>query len=196
VDNTDPPKACQATMAINQRELVWQQTGAATGGGFSSVFAEPSYQDSLPPGSTAISGMRGVPDVALNAAPATGVTIYDSLPPDGSGGLICTSPSGAAAPCSAGWYDIGGTSASSPQWAGIVAIADQYNGGVSLGQINPALYKVALSDPSDFFDVTVGNNQANSAVPGFSATTGWDPATGLGTPDAAKLVPDLVAASK
>ena len=47
---------------------------------------------------------------------------------------------------------------------------------------------------ADFFDVTTGNNQANPSMPGYPATTGWDPVTGLGTPNAANLVPDLVAA--
>jgi len=194
VDNTDPPAACQSAAAAGQAEVTWQQNGAATGGGFSSVFAAPSYQSSLPAGSTPISGMRGVPDIGLNAAPATGVTIYDTLPPNGSSGLICGS-----SPCSTGWFAIGGTSAGSPQWAGIVAIADQANGG-GLGQINPALYKVA-SNPTeyanDFFDVTVGSNANSGApsVPGFSASTGWDPTTGLGTPNVANLVPDLIAAS-
>ncbi len=192
VDSTDPPARCQAFPG--QAEVVWQQGTAATGGGFSSVFAEPSYQASLPADSTPITGMRGVPDIGLNAAPATGVTIYDSLPPQGSSGLIC-----GASPCSAGWYDIGGTSASAPQWAGIVAIADQANGGVGLGEINPALYKVG-SNPTeyakDFFDVTVGaNNNPSTTVTGFPATTGWDPTTGLGTPNAANLVSDLIAAS-
>jgi len=101
--------------------------------------------------------------------------------------------------CSTGWYDIGGTSLSCPQWAGLVAIADQLNGG-GLGLINPALYKVANSSnyAADFFDVTVGNNtnpNVSPAVPGYPATKGWDPITGLGTPDAAKLLPDLVAAA-
>jgi subtilase family serine protease len=136
--------------------------------------------------------MRGVPDIGLQASPRTGVLVYITLPPDGSGGLMC-----GASPCSTGWYDVGGTSASSPQWAGLVAIADQAKGG-GLGLINPALYKIA-SDPkmygNDFFDITSGNNQVDSSIPGFSATPGWDPTTGLGAPDAAKLVPDLVAAS-
>jgi hypothetical protein len=64
--------------------------------------------------------------------------------------------------------------------------------------INPALYKIG-SDPTryanDFFDVTTGNNGAAApAIPGYSASMGWDPVTGLGTPNAANLLPDLVAA--
>jgi len=88
---------------------------------------------------------------------------------------------------------VGGTSSSCPQWAGLVAIADQI-AGHGLGMINPTLYKLA-SDPakysSDFYDVTTGNNQGNPAVPGYPATAGWDPVTGLGTPNAANLVPAL-----
>ena len=63
----------------------------------------------------------------------------------------------------AGWYDIGGTSLSSPEWAGLVAIADQINGG-GLGLINPGLYRIG-ADPTryaaDFHDVTIGNNQTD-----------------------------------
>ena len=95
-------------------------------------------------------------------------------------------------PCSAGWYDVGGTSASSPQWAGLVAIADQI-AGHGLGQINSTLYTLAsgANYSNYFYDVTNGNNQADPAVPGYPATTGWDPVTGLGTPNAANLVPAL-----
>jgi subtilase family serine protease len=95
-------------------------------------------------------------------------------------------------PCSAGWYVVGGTSASAPQWAGLVAIADQM-AGHGLGLINPKLYSLA-SGPNYgdyFYDVTTGNNQADATIPGFNATTGWDPVTGLGTPNAAMLVPAL-----
>jgi hypothetical protein len=64
--------------------------------------------------------------------------------------------------------------------------------------INPGLYKIgadATRYASDFFDVTTGNNGLDAPeVPGYPATTGWDPVTGLGTPNAANLVPDLVAA--
>jgi subtilase family serine protease len=185
VDSTDPPVNCQDNPGV--AEVGWTPSG----GGFSSVFPKPDYQDTLPAGSTPIGSMRGVPDISFQASARTGALVYLSLPPDGNSGLICGS-----APCSTGWYDIGGTSLSCPQWAGLVAIADQINGS-GLGLINPGLYAIG-SDPqryaNDFFDVTVGNNTANPDVPGYPATTGWDPVTGLGSPNAASLVPDLVAA--
>lgn len=186
VDSTDPPAKCQAFPG--QAEVGW----TFAGGGFSEVFAKPSYQDTLPAGSTAIGSKRGVPDVALQASATTGALVYLTLPPDGLSGLLCGS-----APCSTGWYDIGGTSLSCPQWAGLVAMADQINGG-GLGLINPALYKIganATRYANDFFDITTGNNTADPSVTGYPATTGWDPITGLGTPNAANLVPDLVAAA-
>jgi subtilase family serine protease len=185
VDSTDKPVNCQNHPG--QAEIAWVDAG----GGFSHVFSRPAYQNTLPAGSTPIGAMRGVPDIGLQASSRTGALVYVSLPP--YTGLTC--PNGA--PCSTGWYDIGGTSLSCPQWAGLVAIADQLNGG-GLGLINPALYKLG-ADPTtyarDFYDVTVGNNQTVSSVPGYSATPGWDPVTGLGTPNAANLVPDLVAAA-
>jgi subtilase family serine protease len=185
VDSANPPVKCQTNPGV--AEVGW----TFSGGGYSHVFATPSYQSSLPAGSTAIGSMRGVPDVALQASAGTGALVYLTLPPDGDSGLICGST-----PCSTGWYDIGGTSLSCPQWAGMVAIADQINGG-GLGLINPGLYKIGASPTryaADFYDVTTGNNTADPSVPGYPATTGWDPVTGLGTPDAAALLPDLVSA--
>jgi subtilase family serine protease len=101
---------------------------------------------------------------------------------------------GGANPCSIGWYVVGGTSCSAPQWAGLIAIADQIAGS-DLGYINPALYQIANNPTkyaTDFFDVTVGNNQTTS-IPGYSASLGWDAVTSLGTPNASKLLPDLAA---
>jgi subtilase family serine protease len=170
VDNTDPPTNCQVTPAV--REIGWIDSG----GGFSHIFAKPAYQDTLPGGSTSIDSMRGVPDVAFQASSRTGTLVYDT-------GI---SPGG--------WFIVGGTSCSAPQWSGLVAIADQM-AGHGLGQINPTLYKLA-SGPSYgtyFYDVTTGNNQADPSIPGYQATTGWDPVTGLGTPNAATLVPALAA---
>jgi subtilase family serine protease len=167
VDSSDPPANCVNNPGI--REIGWIDSG----GGFSHVFAAPAYQSSLPTGSTPIGGMRGVPDVAWQASSRTGPLVYDTSP--GAGG----------------WFVVGGTSCSSPQFAGVVAIAVQI-AGHGLGQINPTLYQLAASDYSKyFFDVTTGNNQADPSIPGYNATTGWDPVTGLGTPNAATLAPAL-----
>ena len=156
-------------------EVAW----TFSGGGFSHVFAKPTWQNTLPTGSTPIATMRGVPDVAFQASAGTGALVYVSLPPDGNGSNV-------------------GASLSCPQWAGLVAIADQLNGG-GLGLINPALYKIGADSArykNDFFDVASGNtNQTDSSVAGYAATKGWDAVTGLGTPNAANLVPDLVKAA-
>ncbi len=187
VDSVSPPVNCQSHPG--DAEVGW----IASGGGFSHVFAKPSYQGTLPAGSTAIGTMRGVPDIGLQASSRTGALVYITLPPDGNSGLIC--PGGA--PCSTGWYDIGGTSLSCPQWAGLVALANQIKGG-GLGLINPALYAIGANPAqyaNDFFDVTSGNNQADPSVLGYPATVGWDPVTGLGTPNAAHLIPDLAAST-
>lgn len=185
VDSTDPPAKCRAFPG--EAEVGW----TFSGGGFSHVFSRPDYQATTPAGSTAIpSTARGVPDIGLQASATTGALVYLTLPPDGNGGLKCGS-----APCSTGWYDIGGTSLSCPQWAGLVALADQI-AGHDLGLINPRLYALA-SDPSSytsqFFDVTTGNNTADPSITGYPATPGWDPVTGLGTPNAAALLPALAA---
>src|SRR3954453_7978404 len=143
VDSVSPPEQCQGAFA-GQAEVVWSRptAGVATGGGYSHVFSRPAYQNLLPAGSTAIpSTARGVPDIGLQANSRTGALVYLTLPPDGSGGLICGS-----APCSTGWYDIGGTSLSAPQWAGLVAITAQI-AGHGVGLINPALYALA-HDPA------------------------------------------------
>ena len=182
VESSGPPSRCQANPGV--AEVGW----VAAGGGFSHVFDRPTYQDTLPAGSTPIGAMRGVPDIASEASATTGPLVYDS---NGSLGSITN-----AAGDHGGWFIIGGTSVSCPQWAGMVAIADQINGG-GLGLINPGLYAIG-ADPAryaaDFYDVTTGNNQTDPSIPGYPATTGWDPVTGLGTPNAANLLPDLVAA--
>lgn len=175
-------------------EVAW----TFSGGGFSHVFSRPGYQDTLPPGSTAIpASARGVPDIALQASAATGVLVFLSLPPDGNGSNINQT----------GWYDIGGTSLSCPQWAGLIAIADQINlanyNQLGLGLVNPLLYKLANSAKysTDYFDIAhtagpgVPNDNGDRGVPGYPAGPGWDPVTGLGTPNAAALIPDLVKAA-
>jgi subtilase family serine protease len=171
VDSVDPPSTCQNNPGV--REIGWIDSG----GGFSHVFASPGYQSTLPAGSTVnTTGMRGVPDVAFQASARTGPLVYDT---------------GASA---GGWFIVGGTSCSSPEFSGIVAIADQI-ASHGLGQINPTLYQLANGPnySTYFYDVTTGNNQTVSSIPGYSATTGWDPITGLGTPNAAALAPALAA---
>jgi subtilase family serine protease len=191
-DDSQPPTTCQTTFA-GVREPAWQ----GSGGGFSHVFSRPAYQSTLPGGSTAIpASQRGVPDVAYQASPRTGVLIYSSEPGQGVSST-CAQPSTNCV----GWFVIGGTSSSAPQWAGLVAIADQINGDQGnrggLGLINPGLYRIGANASryaADFYDVTVGSQTKAPDGTGFSASTGWDPVTGLGTPNAAVLVPDLVAA--
>jgi subtilase family serine protease len=198
VDTANPPARCNPALNPgSQRETGW----VFSGGGYSILFPRPTFQNTLPPGSTFVgssvgapppnNNMRGVPDIAYQASAGTGVLVYITLPPDGTSGLLC-----GATPCSTGWYVVGGTSASSPQWAGLIAIADQM-AGRNLGYINPALYQIAnnpVKYANDFFDVTANCNQTTS-ISGYCASRGWDAVTGLGTPNAARLIPDLIAAT-
>jgi subtilase family serine protease len=93
------------------------------------------------------------------------------------------------------FWAFAGTSCGGPQWAGLVAIADQM-AGKRLGPINPALYAIGAT-PSvyhqAFHDITHGNNRdAVIGNAGYDTKPNWDPVTGLGTPDAAKLLPLVV----
>jgi subtilase family serine protease len=197
VDSVSPPSACQNNPGV--REVGW----VAAGGGYSIFFPRPAFQNTLPPGSTYVgssagapgpnSNMRGVPDIAYQASSRTGVLTYMT---ESNGNRSTGTGCSGANPCSTGWYVVGGTSASSPQWAGLIAIADQM-AGRDLGYINPALYQIANNPAqyaNDFNDVTVGCNQTSS-IPGYCSSTGWDAVTGLGTPNAANLLPDLIAAT-
>lgn len=152
-------------------EQVWNETlvDAAGGGAPSLFFGVPPYQQGL--GLKA----RTTPDVSYNAAVNGGVLVYTSF---------LGSPA---------FFIVGGTSAGSPQWAAIFALANEL-AGKPLGFINPALYSLAKSTAYtlDFHDITVGNNQLLGTPVGFSAGPGYDNATGWGTPDVAKLILDLV----
>lgn len=155
------------------RETAW----SGSGGGFSKFFSQPDYQIELPPGvQSQMKGQRGLPDIAANGDPSTAMAIYYN----GS------------------WQQIGGTSASTPTWAGIIAVANQV-AGHPLGFINPGLYKIMATPKAavDFRDITSGDNsfsQNGVTVQGFPAVTGWDPITGSGAPIGDKLIPDLIAA--
>jgi subtilase family serine protease len=156
-------------------------TATATGGGVSTVFARPSYQNSL---AGVVGDQRGVPDISMSAACSGLVNVYQSFPGE-----------------PAGWYVACGTSEATPLFAGIVALADQL-AGHSLGLINPALYALSAARAPGLVDVTAGNNsvsfiQNNTlvSVKGFQAGPGYDLASGVGTVDAGLFVPELVQAS-
>ncbi|HVA78131.1 MAG TPA: hypothetical protein VNF27_09560, partial [Candidatus Binataceae bacterium] len=77
---------------------------------------------------------------------------------------------------------IGGTSLGAPYWAGIAQLAAQRKGRPRIGNLNRTLYSIGKHGGAGIRDVTQGSNSRNG-VPGFSATPGYDRATGLGTPD-------------
>jgi subtilase family serine protease len=155
-------------------------TPSASGGGRSAVFSRPGYQ--YPVRSQTLS-RRGIPDVAMSAACTGLVDVYTSESHNG-------------------WYPMCGTSEAAPLFAAIVALADQ-EAGHGLGLLNPALYALASAPSNGLVPVTTGNNTVafvkgskTTTVTGFSAHTGYNLVTGLGTIDAAKFVPALVHASK
>ena len=156
-----------------------------SGGGFSSLYGQPSWQAPLVKGSGP-SGppVRGVPDVSYNAGSNGGVLVH-------LGFLLPLFGFPQDAPV---YFIIGGTSAGSPQWAGLAADADQM-AGHDLGNINGNLYRLAQNKKTygaNFFDITQGNNDVAELGPaGFDAGTGWDAVTGLGSPNAANLIPAL-----
>ena len=165
VTATQPEQACQTVIY--------------SGGGFSNVFPIPSYQSSAvasyftnhKPSYTATQynnsrTVRGYPDVSANGANYV-------VAVDGSLSLIY------------------GTSASSPTFASVITLINNQRanqGKASLGFLNPALYK----NPSAFTDIVTGGNQGCGTA-GFTAVTGWDAVTGLGTPKYSALSSALVA---
>jgi subtilase family serine protease len=164
-------------------DTVWNESAllggaVAGGGGQSAVFGRPSYQNSV---SSVVGLHRGTPDVSLSAAVNGSALVYWSF--KGAG------PPGA-------FNLVGGTSEATPEFAGIVAIADQA-AGHDLGLLNPRLYALGAGS-SGLPSVTIGNNTVTFSqkgktytVPGYLAGTGYNMASGLGTIDAAKLVAAL-----
>jgi subtilase family serine protease len=151
-------------------EMAWNSYTDATGGGYSHLFARPSYQDGVP----RIGATRGVPDVAADANHLTAMALAFS-----GGGTLPAQ----------------GTSAATPLWAAVVALADQ-EAGHHLGFVNPAIYQIARGGAYHraFHDVVTGDNSVmlpSRVVVGYQAGPGWDPVTGWGSPDAQVLVPLL-----
>jgi subtilase family serine protease len=172
-----------------QPAAVWNDTSllgglAASGGGRSVIFPRPSYQNSV---AAQTGNQRGVPDISLSAAVNGGALVFFSKNILGPG-------------VPAGFYIIGGTSEASPEFAGVVAIADQV-AGHDLGLINPALYKLSAAHAAGIVDITAGTNTVtfmqggtNHTVIGFDARVGYDLSSGVGGIDGAAFVPELVAA--
>ncbi|MFO0788330.1 MAG: S53 family peptidase [Pirellulales bacterium] len=145
----------------NNNEWYTEYAWSDGGGGASKYEGVPSYQSGL--GLTT----RGTPDVAYAGDPYTGFAVFDTY---GSGG----------------WAQFGGTSAGTPQWAALLAIANQGRalaGKNTLANAQAVLYSMPSTD---FHDIIYGNN-------GASAGYGYDLATGRGSPIADRLIPDLVA---
>ncbi len=160
-------------------DVVWNDGFGAGGGGLSSVFARPDFQDGV---RKVVDGKRGTPDISMSAAVDGGVIVYYTFDP-----------------AHVGYHIFGGTSESSPEFAGIVAMADQL-AHHRLGLLNNRLYDLLHSPASGIVDVTMGNNTfgpfTNSdgntyTVVGFNAGKGYDLASGVGTVDAARFVPAL-----
>jgi kumamolisin len=143
-------------------ETVWNDgsQGGATGGGVSQHFSKPAYQAKInvPLPINSNPTGRGVPDVAGNADPATGYLVLIG----GEEGVV------------------GGTSAVAPLWAGLIALLNERL-GKRIGWLHPKLY-ATLAPGKALHDITVGNNGT------YAAGEGWDPCTGLGTPDGAAIL--------
>jgi subtilase family serine protease len=155
-------------------DVVWNDGFGAGGGGDSAVFTRPLYQIGV---AKTVGSKRGMPDISMSAAVNGGCWVYFSFLPG-----------------QPGWNIFGGTSEASPIFSGIVALANQV-AGHRLGLINPALYLLgalhhAGVPGTGIVDVTSGNNSFGG-VTGYSATAGYNMATGWGTIDAAKFVPAL-----
>jgi subtilase family serine protease len=151
-------------------EMAWNVDTEASAGGYSSLFPRPVYQD----GVARIGRMRGVPDVAADADASTAMALTFA------GGVL---------------YPAQGTSAATPLWAAVIALADQ-DAGHHLGFVNPAIYAIARGPACHraFHDVTTGDNSVfwpTRLFTGYTAGPGWDPVTGWGSPNAQYLVPLL-----
>lgn len=159
-----------------QSETVWNEIAreaGATGGGVSAYWTIPAYQlkngVSVATKNGGSAAFRNVPDVAADADPYTGYSIYSAY--------------------EGGWIAIGGTSLSSPLWAGMTSVvnADRVAKKLSrIGYLNTSLY--AASPQPSFHDILVGNN-STTTVTGYKAGAGYDDVTGWGSLDVGKLLP-------
>jgi hypothetical protein len=162
------------TLNLTSSNAISTESGwSGSGGGISALEAQPAYQKGVV---TQSGTARANPDVAYDADPNTGFPVY------------LTYGNSASAP----WLQFGGTSDAAPQWAALVAIADQGRalvGEAALDgppQLLPMLYQLPSSD---FHDVTSGSSTGS---PSYSAGPGYDLVTGRGTPVANLVVAGLI----
>jgi subtilase family serine protease len=153
-------------------EGAWEDalSSAGGGGGLSTGDGRPSWQSAPGVLNRYSNGRREVPDVSADADPGTGWLTYSSR----------------------NFGEVGGTSAAAPFWASSMLLIRQYaaaHGVGRLGYVNPVLYALASARQpfAPFHDVVLGGNRF------YQATPGWDPATGLGSPDVYNLARDMVA---
>jgi subtilase family serine protease len=153
----------------------------AGGGGKSVIFGRPSYQNGV---RSVVGSRRGVPDISMSGACNGAADMYQSFKGQ-----------------PAGWYPSCGTSEATPEFAGIVALADQV-AGRPLGLINPLLYRLAAQHAPGLVDVVAGNNTVSfrqggklHTVRGFRARPGYDLASGVGTVNALLFVYELAKAA-
>jgi subtilase family serine protease len=154
-----------------------------SGGGFSTIYSRPAFQSKTQSRKLG----RGVPDVAYDAGINGGVLTHCGI----CNVLIGLNPADPA------FFLFGGTSAGSPQWAGMVAVGDQL-AHRRFGDINPTLYAISRSKAlygASLHDVKIGNNDVAEIGTGYDTAKGWDPVTGLGTPNASRLLPLLAIAA-
>jgi subtilase family serine protease len=180
------PAASPDVIAVGGTSLVLDARGnyssetawSGSGGGQSVFEYEPLVQSQFPIPEDS-RGVRGTPDVSYNANPGTGYAVYDSVGINGA----------------SGWFQVGGTSAATPQWAALIAIANSMrvaNRKAHLTSTNGALYSAAKTrTPVNFHPVTAGVNGSCGQI--CDAGVGYDYVTGLGTPQAASLIESFVA---
>src|SRR5581483_9361610 len=171
----------------------------ATGGAPSQLFDAPPWQRSLH------TKQRLEPDVSYNAANDDGYLVILSCRPDRNDPSGSTLDPSCVDSSNFGFVAVGGTSAGTPQWAGIIALANELRARSHrgpLGFVSPTLYDIAKDKRAyarDFHDITTGSNALNLMALGFpfvskfgfTAAPGYDIPTGLGTPDVANLLSDL-----
>jgi len=185
---SSPTDLSFTTTPGSRTEPVWNEPflPAATGGGRSVLYTTSSFQSGI--SQSLLNGRRGLPDLSWNAAVDGGALVYTSF-----GGVRV------------GWHIIGGTSASTPQLAAMVALTNQLADVAHkshVGYLNPLLYGLSASDFTDIVPQTFGpgavtladNSLFGSGIPGMAVTAGYDLATGFGSPKADSFVPDLEAA--